>query len=305
MSLPFRAVCHPDIDKIEKRAVEWLAQFAEPRMVAHVARARPGRIVARTVHFEASDDLINAYARFLSWGFWFDDVFIDDVPADDPTSIPAVCSILDILDFRRPSGFAGTQMEAAFTEVVNSLRRVLLPEQWARWADQMRLWFASMVMQNAMRIDGTPPAAAVYRTMRRYSVCSIPCIVLIDASAGAVVDWNTFWDADMTVLRLRAAKVVAWHNDVFSYHAERKHPGSFWNLPAIYVAADATPEEALRRTANEAAEEAAEFVRHRDEISPRMTKAQRVHVQSLENWMSGCRDWSLEATARYVGWRES
>jgi hypothetical protein len=299
MTLPFPATCHPDVDEIERDALAWAASRVGPAMLARLADTRAGRIVARTADPRAPRDLLDAYARFLVWGFWFDDEFVDDLPPDSPRHAPAIAAVLDILDTGRGTGEV---VADALREVVAGLETVLLPEQFARWREETRMWFASMTFQNVMRAAHRTPAVQEYQTLRRYTVCSYPCIVLIDASHGPLVGWDDYHDAEMATLRRHAANVVAWQNDVFSYFVERGHPGQFWNLPTVHIAHGLQPHHALHRTARDTAAEVATFRGRVAAGWPDLSTAQRSHVDSLRSWMRGCHDWALEATGRYTGW---
>ncbi|GAB3958624.1 terpene synthase family protein [Streptomyces sparsus] len=302
MSLPFPPTCHPAIEDIERKAMTWVSEFVDVPTLRHLEKTRAGRIAARTAAPHASVDLLHAYSRMLAWGFWFDDEFVDDLPATSPLHLPAIASVLDILDGRRGTGASGEAMEAALTEVMGGLRLVLTPEQFSRWCMELRLWFASMTFQNQMRIAGGTPSVATYKTTRLYTVCSFACIVLIDASWGDHIHWNDYCDPRLTSLRHRAANVTAWQNDVFSYFAEESHPGDFWNLPAVYGAHGLEIGDALVRTVQDANDEVAEFKREAVAAAPFLSKRQKLHIRSLTGWMRGCHDWSLEAGERYVGW---
>lgn len=301
MTIPFPDVCHPEIDRIEREAMAWVSRFAPDVAIGALMKTRAGRIVARTACADASPDLLRAYGKMLAWGFWFDDRLIDNAPADCPESMLAVASVLDILDGGRGTGAAGDPMEAAFAEVVHDLRRILPGTAFIEWQIEMRLWFTSICLQNALRISARVPDAGTYKTIRLYTVCSFPCIVLIDASHRVSVSWDDYHQPALTRLRQRAANVVAWQNDIFSFFAEREHPGQFWNLPSLYAAHGRTAEAAIEQTAQDVAAELAAFQREQSQLPP-VTAGRAAHLRSLRQWMRGCRDWSLEATGRYVGW---
>jgi hypothetical protein len=302
-SLPFPATCHPLADTIERDAIRWVSRYAPAHAIPHLEKTRSGRIVARTVSPDASVELLTAYSRMLAWGFWFDDEFVDDAAAGSPLLCPAITSVLDILDHGCGTGAAGARMEEAFTDVVDGLRAVLPPAYFARWCCEMRLWFCSMVFQNRVRAIGGTPSAAEYKTIRLYTVCSFACIVLVDSTWQQEVAYTDYYDPDLTALRISAANVVAWQNDIFSFYAEQAHPGRFWNLPEVYAAHGCSIDEAMLRTAREAAEEAASFIQRETALKSHLGAGARAHMQSLKNWMRGCHDWSREAVERYTGWQ--
>ncbi|WP_199429650.1 terpene synthase family protein [Qaidamihabitans albus] len=239
----------------------------------------------------------------LIWGFWFDDELVDDLPANSPLQAPAIASLLRMLDVGRGTGAAGAQLEAAFSSVLDGLGAELSAGQFARWCLEMRLWFTSLLLQNRLRATDTVPGVETYKTVRRYTVCSYAPIVLLDASWGSGVDWDDYYQPDLVSLRSRASNVTAWQNDIFSFFSEQRHPGNFWNLPTVYMAHGCTAEEAIRKTAGDAALEVEAFIRHAARAEPSLPAAQRMHIRSLRSWMRGCYDWSHEATGRYVGWR--
>jgi hypothetical protein len=238
----------------------------------------------------------------LEWGFWFDDEFVDDLPAASTRHLPAITSVLNMLDGLGGTGAAGQGMEAAFQEVLNALDRTLTDQQFGLWKAEMRLWFASMTLQNTMRAASAAPSVAEYKTMRLYSVCTMPCIVIIDASWGEEADLQAYWSPQMTAMRICAANVVAWQNDVFSYFAERAHPGRFWNLPTLYMAHGLGGTAAVKQAAEDARDELAVFLASEAQISESMTTSQSSQLRSLKNWMRGCHDWSHEAIGSYIGW---
>jgi hypothetical protein len=302
MTIPFSSVCHDDIDRLEQQALEWGGQYAPGTMMSLLKKTRAGRIVARTASLAASPDLLRAYGKMLVWGFWFDDRFIDDAPADSPDLMPAIASMLRILDADQGKGAAGRPMEAAFTDVISDLQQVLSGAQYSLWQIEMRLWFTSMCLQNVLRISTKPPSPDTYKTVRLYTVCSFPCIVLIDASHPITVNWDTYQHPDLARLRRHAANIVAWQNDVFSFFAEQRHPGKFWNLPSVYATRGHTAEESIKLTARDVAAELRAYQQEEAALQT-VTTQQSAHLQSLRQWMRGCRDWSLETRERYFGWQ--
>lgn len=301
MTIPFPGVCHPEIDRIESEAMAWVSRYATDEAMRELEKTRAGRIVARTAGPTAPGELVRAYGKMLAWGFWFDDRFIDDTRADSPDSVPAISSVLSILDTGRRTGAAGSSMEAAFAEVVDDLRQILAPAQFVQWQIEMRQWFASMCMQNVLRVRDGVPRVDTYKIIRLYTVCTFPCVVLLDASGPVDVGWSDYHRRELSGLRQRAANVVAWQNDIFSFFAEQRHPGRFWNLPALYSAQGDSVTESIERTARDVAAEIEAFLSAETRLEA-VTPGQDAHLRSLRQWMRGCRDWSLEAAQRYFGW---
>lgn len=307
--VPYPPTCHHLADEIDREAVAWAAAYAPASVVRDLEKTRPGQLAARTVSPDAPKELLRAYAHMITWGFWFDDAFVDDAAADAPSHLPAITSVLDVLDKGHGTGAAGERLEAALQDLIADVRSAVTPAALTRWATEMRLWFASLTLQNSMRAARTTPTVESYKTMRLYTVCCFPCIVLIDSSWPHAqgdpydpVGWDDYWAPDAAALRIHASNVTAWQNDVFSYFAERDHPGSFWNLPSVYAAHGLTVEKALHRAAADAADEITAFDRRVAALPRPGSAALRCHIRSLTNWMRGCHDWSLEATERYTGW---
>ncbi|MDS1272356.1 terpene synthase family protein [Lipingzhangella sp. LS1_29] len=300
MTVNIPAKCHPDIDRIERDATSWAADRVQPDTLRRIRNTRAGRIVARTVSSDCPRSLLDAYAHFLVWGFWFDDLCVDDVEPDAPLRTAAIASVLEILDTGKGTGAAGHGVEAALAEVLNELEAALSPAQMARWRQEMRTWFCSMVFQNAMRQQ--TPTINSYKALRRYSVCTYPCLVLIEASHGAHVDREAWPHTGLEELRVHCSNQVGWSNDVVSYHMEREHPGGFWNLPTVYQAHGLTEREAVQRSADDSVAEAQIFARKESELRGHLTAGQLCSVDAMRSWMRGCLDWHLEATDRYFGW---
>lgn len=299
MSLPFPATCCSDIDLIERDAVDWAALRMDPAQLGRIRKTKAGRVVARTASRAAPREFLDAYAHFVVWGFWFDDLFVDDAEPDAPMCAPAIASMLDILDTGVGTGAAGKEVEDVFAEVLDELGALLTSAQMIRWQQEVRTWFCSMAFQNAMRQQ--TPTVEAYKALRRYSVCAYPCLVLIEASHGDYTGYDDWQHPQVAALRVRCVNQVAWSNDVFSYHMEKDHPGGFWNLPTVYQAHGLSEQEALERTAADVATETHAFVRQ-ETSGPRLTAGQQCCVDSMRSWMSGCLDWHREAADRYTGW---
>lgn len=306
MQLPFETLCHPAIDEVEAYGNLWAARFLPDPVLSALRKARAGRIVARTSSPDAPMELLQACTRMASWGFWFDDALSDNVDPASPQQLPAILSIIDLLDGRPGTGAAGEAVEAGFRDVLNGMNRVLPDDVYARWACEMRVWLCSLALQNQQRAAPVVPTPAGYKTMRLYSVCSLPSIVPIDASwtGQAPVDTDTYWHPQLTAMRLLASDVVAWQNDIFSFFAEKNLPGRFWNLPGVYQARGASQDEAMQRAARDVQVAVEEFQHRETGLADSLTPAQATHIASCKQWMRGVRDWSYEVAERYIGWSE-
>ncbi|MFJ6799001.1 hypothetical protein [Streptomyces sp. NPDC091268] len=305
MRLPFDSVCHQQIDAVEAYGVQWAARFMPEPVLDSLRKARAGRIIAHTSSPDAPLELLQVCTRMASWGFWFDDALSDNVDPASPHQLPAILSVIDLLDGRPGTGAAGENVEAGFRDVMEGMNTVLAADVYARWACEMRLWLCSLALQNQQRATPAIPTPAAYKTMRLYSVCSLPSIVPIDATwPTAPVDWDTYWQPQMTALRLIAADVVAWQNDIFSFFAEQSLPGRFWNLPGVYQALGATQGEAMEQAAHDVRNAVAQFQEREAALTPTLTPAQATHIASCKQWMRGVHDWSYEVAERYVGWSE-
>ncbi|MFF1415985.1 hypothetical protein ACFVX6_40515 [Streptomyces sp. NPDC058289] len=106
MCLPFESVCHRQIDTVEAYGVQWAARFMPAEVLESLRKARAGRIIAHTSSPDAPLDLLQVCTRMASWGFWFDDALSDNVDPASPHQLPAILSIVDLLDGRPGMGAA-------------------------------------------------------------------------------------------------------------------------------------------------------------------------------------------------------
>lgn len=300
MHVPFPATRHPDLERIEADAMTWAAERLDPVSLDRVKKTLVGTYVAYTAGPDCARALLDAYAHFLVWGFWFDDLFVDDVEPDAPEHTAAIASVLAVLDTRHGTGAAGEAIERALTEVMDELEAVLTHSQMSRWRQEMHIWFCAMAFQNAMRKQ--TPTVEGYKALRRCSVAIYPCLPLVEASHKARIPSSDPHHPTIEELRVHCANQVAWANDVFSYHLEQGHPGGFWNLPTVYQAHGLTAQEAINQAAADANAEALAFARKQTAGHHQLTSAQQLCIDAMRSCMRGVLDWQRTATDRYTGW---
>jgi hypothetical protein len=300
--MPFPSRSHPERDQTELVGHEWVRSY-EPTEAQYkrIIESKSGHFVSRAAP-QAPRRMLDCYTRFLVWSFWFDDQVVDDTDPDSPLLVPATASIIDILNGGPGTGTTGAGMEKAFADVLDELRSVLSAVQFTCFATETREWMLSFAMQNRLRSAKQAPSLNTYLTTRHYTSDILPWLVLAGASQGAELSLDEYYSAELTALRAHATNVTAWQNDIFSFFAESRHPGLYWNIPAIFCARGYTTEQAMQKTADLANAEIEHYLAAKTRIEHQASPGIKAFLVGCEDMMRAGHDWSHELAERYPGW---
>lgn len=302
LAMPIPELCHPEVADVERTALEWIGRRdVSARTRQRLANTRSGLLISRIAPF-ASRGMLDCMTQLMIWGIWFDDEFADAMHPESPYQVPAVTSVMGMLNFEKGSGAAGTPLEVAWAEIISDLVSLCTHFEFDRWRTETRNWLMGTVLQSRLRLTEEPPSLVTYTATRFYAVGCTPWIVLSHASRGRELTWEDYTSPESIALRTHATNVVAWQNDIFSLFAESEHPGVFWNLPAVFQAQGAGIEEAAQASAEMANQAMASFNACKAEYAAVLSEPARLYVESCEHVMRGAYDWSHEIADRYHGW---
>jgi hypothetical protein len=302
MLMPFPSRCHPERDETEIAGLEWVRSYvSDDARYQRIVEAKSGHFVARLAP-RAPRHMLDSYTRFLMWSFWFDDQVVDDADANSPLLVPATASNIDMLSGGAGTGAAGAGLEKAFSDVLGELRSVLSVVQFTCFAVETREWMLSFAMQNRLRSTEEPPQLSTYLTTRHYTADILPWLVLAGVAEGADLSWDEYHSPELTALRTHATNITAWQNDIFSFFAESRHPGRYWNIPAVFRAHGCTTEQAVQKAADLANAEVEKFLTVKARAEHQLSPGAQAFMVGCENMIRAGYDWSHELADRYPGW---
>ncbi|MEU0630749.1 sesquiterpene cyclase [Streptomyces sp. NPDC005989] len=301
IDIPFPTACHPSVAEAEARGRQWaerhgLVRSDEARTRLH--RGRFGQLAGRA-YPAAGAALFQTTVDLMMWLFTYDDDYVDRTAPQAARTVPAIAGAVNVLDRVQGDGVA-PPFETAFEDICGRLREQLTAEQFARFANGIRLALLAAPVQNYRRAAAQPLTLSEYEVIRRYLGGCPPCFALIDAANGDALPAAEYEHPDLQQLTLHANNVVCWTNDIYSLAMEHSQPGRFWNMPLVYAAHGCTPAQALARTAERVHEEVASFAELAAHVTSRGSTAQRRYVQGLGTWIRALYDWTINDTARYA-----
>ncbi len=299
----------PFADALDAYVADWMASSGmhkRPDQLGRHCRSGYGTFAARVCP-DAGWERLCLYARWLAFGFFYDDEFFDESDSPDqglaaadaamaaisvfmPDGLPPLCRWADIDRRHRLS---------VPLKLLEETREVAGAEQFGRFCNQMTLWFYSYLYEPAFRSTGKLPTLAGYITNRLYNIASAPYVTLSEIVAGCAVSAEELSRPDVRLLSSLAAYQMAWCNDIHSAIREASVNNLIVNLPSL-----------LRSNGGAGARPAmTEAVRIHDETMDSYLRLEETvrsgapatllhYLDILRTWMRGHYDW-CRRTARY------
>jgi hypothetical protein len=297
---------NPNAANADAHVTQWMEDnglFLRPEQVERYAASRFGTFAARVCPDVPLDELL-LFARWLAFGFFYDDAFFDE---GDSRSRPgaAADAVLAIVSVFSPEGLteglpswedaSGTHRLDVARSLLAETRAMARPEQYDRFCTQMTLWFYSYLYEPAAQAG---PDAAAYVVNRLHNIASAPYVTLAEIVTGCPVSADELAAPDLRRLRALAAYQMAWCNDIHSAAREAQVDDRVANLPSLLRGRGLSPRQALLRTVDvhDAAMDA--FIRTETVVRPAAPPAVHTYMDLLRTWMRGHYDW-CRTTLRY------
>ncbi len=301
---PWPGSCHPDVNIVEKRMMEWGEAhdlFSDSDYRARAARARYGFLAARC-YPRADRALLQAAADYFLWFFLADDLFVDRVETASARTIMHLTAMIDVLDYDRQRA-RPVYGESAWLDVCRRLRAYLSAEHFERFAAGMRMWASTAGLQIINHLQQRPIEISQYETIRRHTSGMNPCLALSDVANAGPVAPSEYHRPAVHELRIHANNVVCWSNDIQSLVVEARQPGQFRNMVTIYVSQGHSLQQAIDITARRVRAEIDFFASLAGQVEKRASAHLRGYLVGMRDWMRGYQDWFDHDTERYAASR--
>lgn len=298
--LPWPEAIHPDVELVERLALQWAEHhrlMPDDQYRARVRRAKYGWLAARC-YPHADRELLQLMADYVVWFFIADDAFVDRVQTVTSQTIPNLTAMIDVLDLGR-LGDRPVFGESAWLDVCQRLRLRLSDEHFQRFAYGMRMWASTAGLQILNHTRPESVGVRQYETIRRHTSGTFPCLDVLDvANAGALAPEEAH-HPHVRRLCLHANNIICWSNDVQSLRVEVRQPGQYWNMAVIYAMEGHSLQDGVDYTADRVHAELASFQALAAHVEPLASRELRGFISGLRDWMRGYQDWVKTDTGRY------
>lgn len=296
---PFEPAIHPAHATINRRTGEWAQRFgigsAELRraLVSHdigtfAARILPG----------ADERKVQIIGDFVLWLFGVDDGYCEQ---GRPGELAGELSRL-LHAAQDPAG-AG-QGPDPLTEGLRDLRRRLAesasPSQLCRWVDSLREYCLAVVWESHLRSTEAVPCLADYTLMRLHTGAVLVIPPMLEICQGIELDANERDAPQVRAVVEMAGFVIAWDNDILSFHKESRDPQHWLNAVRVLQHERRVPvREALRLCVAHRDRVTSLYLRRRQALAANGSPALRTYLDALDSYVRAAQDWQI-TSSRYT-----
>lgn len=302
---PVEPAIHPRADEAERRAVEWIDRIG----LCTDARQRKRLLGTNSAEFyarfapHADDDGLQTAARWVYWGFIFDDLRCDaGAFSGDPEAFLAMAGTVQRALEAPWHEVVDDRFALALQDIGRDMHACATPVQVRRFTEAHRAWLYAVAWQVANHSRGHMPDLDDYTTMRLNSAGGAPTLALLEIANGAEVPGAEMDSPAVRALTEMAILVASWDNDVHSHLKESHENHAEQNL--VNVLAHhwrLTPDAAVDAAVALRDRVMTRFLRLRDEVARRPgSDALRTHLDCLGHAIRGNIDWALKVP-RYHG----
>jgi hypothetical protein len=305
---PFPARLNPHAAGSAARSARWAAELGlivTSDAARRLDRANAGDLAGRACP-DADPDRLDLLTDLVTWLFAFDDACDDDGLGADPGRLsPVVSRLLDVLDLLGepppPAVLAAAgPTGAGLHDLCRRLRRSDCPDLLMRFTARFRDYLLALLWEAANREHHRVPAIDEYIQMRRHTGAVHPSFTLTDHARDARPGAAALADPRLSALDRRAADLVCWCNDVFSYGKERLLEQDGHNLTMVIARETGQDEQtALADAAGRFNHGLDAYVRLEELVLDGAEPAVARFVAGRRDWIRATYDWSLHAT-RYA-----
>jgi len=281
--------------------------YEQPGQLHRYVNSGFGTFAARVCP-DAGPDGLYLFARWLAFGFFYDDTFFDegDSRSRPGAAADAVMAAVSVFSpevttafFLRREDHARDHRLGTARELLRDIRVLARPEQFHRFCTQMTLWFYSYLYEPVAQSAGRTLSLPGYTTNRLHNIATAPYVTLAEIVTGCPVSADELAHPDVRRLSGLAAYQMAWCNDIHSAARETQVDDRVANLPALLRAElglDAG--QAMLRTAQVHDRTMEAFERLERTVAATASPAVNAYLDLLRTWMRGHYDW-CRFTLRY------
>lgn len=283
---------------LQARSLEWAHKCGlVPNQNAY-KKAADIRVddLARRTYPTASPLVLQVCTDLLLWFFIADDQFDERSVGSSPGRMETVRhNFLDILETGCPY-LAVSPLDWALLDLRGWLARHAHPAWMPRFIADMRLYLDGCLSEARNRANGHRPSFDEYRDIRRASVGTYPCFDVIELTLPGVIPDAILLDPRMAELRNIATDLIAWINDVVSFHKESAYHDPHNVISVLMSESGMSLADATAKTIELYEKNLRVFLRQSAELRklfPDPLVSQ--YLTGIESWIRGCHTWSFRS----------
>lgn len=305
LQVPFPEAISPHAEQIDRLSIDWLSRHRmldRADQFARIEQARLGLLTARAYPL-APPETLQVIADWHIWLFALDDGYCDESdfgaqPVDMIQMAARLLRVVDAPDEAIPPG-AG-RCASGLRDVRQRLESQASRAQLERWTATVHDYLFGIVWEAANRSHRTIPSLGDYVPLRRLAGAVPTCLGLIDISLTSEIPADEWTDPRLQRLTRKAANLIAWDNDIFSYNKELSDHGALHNLVTVLAnERQCAPQAAVDFAVAMHDAEVADFLRIESQITPTVSDVTRTYITGLKHWVRGFLDYAKESS-RYA-----
>lgn len=294
---PIESAIHPEVDAIERRAVDWIDRVGLPRDGTERARTIGTNSAEFYARFAPRGIArhVELAARWVYWGFVFDDARCDSGWfSTRPADFVAMAGVLQrALESPRIPVETSDRYVRALQDIGRALLDCATPVQFRRFVEAHRAWLFGVAWQIGNRAREHMPSVDEYLAMRLASCGGPPTIALLEIANGMEVP-----AAEMDSPQVRALTEMTWliaglDNDLHSYRKERRQRHTDQNIITVLMHHEPTSIEPALTSAIAIRDRIMTlFLRLRAQLLPDASEPLRRYLTDLGHAIRGNIEWA-------------
>jgi hypothetical protein len=307
---PIESAIHPDVEDVERHAIDWIDRFrfyGDETDRARILGTNSAEFYARFAP-NACRDGLQAAVHWVYWGFAFDDVRCDrgELSADPARFLAMAGPLQRALENPWHAPAEPDPFVAALQDIGRDFHACATPVQVRRFTEAHRAWLFGVAWQIANCATGRIPTLAEYTAMRLNSAGGPPTLAMLEIAAGAEVPAAEMDSPAVRALTEMAVLIASWDNDLHSYRKESEEQHTGQNLIDVLRVHEGFPQErALAEAYGLRDRVMARFLQLREDvIAGPHSGALGAYLDCLGHAIRGNTDWALRVP-RYSGYGQS
>lgn len=289
---------HSALDPLRhQRSVAWAETF---RLAPNeAARKLIDKIhvddMSAAIYVDATPEILDLCTDLLLWFFVSDDQYDERAIGASPLKMEKVFgNFMRILR-------TGNEREAisplghALLNVRTRLVAAGSPSWYARFVDNMELYFEGCMRESNNRAAKRTPEFEEYRSLRRASVGTYPCFDLIEIAGSGQLPKEVQDNPALPLLRDLASDIIAWVNDIVSFQKESAFSDPHNIVTVLREECGISIPEAVDKVIEFHNEEMQTFRDLAEGVMASGGEPARRYVAGLSQWMRGVFDWSFQS----------
>ncbi|WP_157405267.1 terpene synthase family protein [Actinopolyspora halophila] len=302
---PIEPALHPDVDMIEKRAIEWIDRvgiYRDETQRTRVIETNSAEFFSRFAS-EGIDDNVLLAAQWVYWGFAFDDVRCDRGPLSDrPDRFVQVAGrVQRVIEAPHSVDTADDPYLGALHDIGLTMRELATPTQVRRFIDAHRSWLHAVAWQIGNQARNEIPGLNDYITMRLGSCGGFPTMALLEIGNGAEVPAHEMDHPTVRAATEAALLTAGLDNDLHSYRRELQQQHTAQNIINVLIHHEGHElERALLEAVGLRDRIMQLYLRLHAQLLPEASSELRTYLTCLGKGVRGNIDWALRVP-RYNG----